>query len=364
MALQHSVTVVFVFCFGFCSTFMSCESINGLRAMFVFGDSLLDPGNDEKLITLARADRPPYGRDLSNHRPTGRFCNGLLSSDILASLAGLPYPPAYLLEKDNIMSGTSFASSGAGIMNLTGYQLLQRIDFFQQVVFFSDVRRQLAARLGAQQASVLVSRALFLVCLGNNDYLTGYFGNPVGLSPMQRKYSPDQFRSLLISIFEQNLLELYSLGARKFALVSLSAIGCIPLELLLTRSRDGRCNSVINDEVRRFNAALQALSEKLQATLSDAHFTYLNAFDVIYAIIENPVAHGFEYGSIACCGAGPYRGVPCYQAISSVCENASQYVFWDFAHPTQAINAVIANKFWAGSPPDVSPINVQQLAAL
>lgn len=83
---------------------------------------------------------------------------------------------------------------------------LQRIDFFQQVVFFSDVRQQLAARLGAQQASVLVSRALFLVCLGNNDYLTGYFGNPVGLSPMQRKYSPDQFRSLLISIFEQNLL--------------------------------------------------------------------------------------------------------------------------------------------------------------
>ncbi|MCO5600764.1 hypothetical protein L7F22_054879 [Adiantum nelumboides] len=261
-------------------------------ALFVFGDSLLDPGNDEKLITLARADRPPYGRDLIDHRPSGRFCNGLLSSDVLASLAGLPYPPAYLLDKENIIHGTSFASSGAGIMNLTGYQLLQRINFFQQVGFFSEVRKKLMDRVGGQKAEEIVSKAVFLVCLGNNDYLTNYFGNPWGLSSEQRKLPPNEFRTLLISIYERNLLELYGLGARKFALVSLSVIGCIPLELLLSGRHNGSCNMAINQEVQRFNSDLLALALNLQAVHRNAVFTYVNSYDIVAKVIENPVEYG------------------------------------------------------------------------
>ena len=68
-----------------------------LKAIFVFGDSLLDPGNDEKLLTLARANRLPYGRDLPDHRPSGRFCNGLLTSDIIGM------PPPYLPSTSNLL---------------------------------------------------------------------------------------------------------------------------------------------------------------------------------------------------------------------------------------------------------------------
>lgn len=73
---------------------------------------------------------------------------------------------------------------------------------------------------------------------------------------------------------------------------------------------------------------------------------------------------GFKYGSRACCGAGPYKGIPCYRAISSVCANASEYVFWDFAHPTQALNVVLATKLWSGSFPDVVPTNLEHLFSL
>lgn len=55
------------------------------RAFFVFGDSLVDNGNNNYLITSARADAPPYGIDYPGHRPTGRFSNGLNIPDLIST---------------------------------------------------------------------------------------------------------------------------------------------------------------------------------------------------------------------------------------------------------------------------------------
>lgn len=44
-------------------------------ALFIFGDSLIDNGNNNNLPSLARADYYPYGIDFPAG-PTGRFSNG------------------------------------------------------------------------------------------------------------------------------------------------------------------------------------------------------------------------------------------------------------------------------------------------
>lgn len=54
------------------------------RAFFVFGDSLVDNGNNNYLATTARADSPPYGVDYPTHSPTGRFSNGLNLPDLIS----------------------------------------------------------------------------------------------------------------------------------------------------------------------------------------------------------------------------------------------------------------------------------------
>ena len=54
------------------------------RAFFVFGDSLVDNGNNNYLVTAARADSPPYGIDRPDHRATGRFSNGKNVPDIIS----------------------------------------------------------------------------------------------------------------------------------------------------------------------------------------------------------------------------------------------------------------------------------------
>ena len=54
------------------------------RAFFVFGDSLVDSGNNNYLVTSARADSPPYGIDYPTHQATGRFSNGLNLPDLIS----------------------------------------------------------------------------------------------------------------------------------------------------------------------------------------------------------------------------------------------------------------------------------------
>lgn len=57
--------------------------------VMIFGDSVVDAGNNNNLATLVRADFPPYGRDFVQHKPTGRFCNGKLATDFTGTATSL-----------------------------------------------------------------------------------------------------------------------------------------------------------------------------------------------------------------------------------------------------------------------------------
>ncbi|CAH1439721.1 unnamed protein product [Lactuca virosa] len=52
-------------------------------ALFVFGDSTVDAGNNNFIRTPMKSNFPPYGRDFINHIPTGRFSNGRLVPDFV-----------------------------------------------------------------------------------------------------------------------------------------------------------------------------------------------------------------------------------------------------------------------------------------
>jgi hypothetical protein len=56
-------------------------------AMYIFGDSLVDVGNNNHLkLSFSKADYHPYGIDFLNHIPTGRFTNGKNAADFLGKL--------------------------------------------------------------------------------------------------------------------------------------------------------------------------------------------------------------------------------------------------------------------------------------
>ncbi|KAL6988278.1 hypothetical protein U1Q18_014028 [Sarracenia purpurea var. burkii] len=89
----------------------------------IFGDSVVDAGNNNNLNTLIKSNFPPYGRDFVTHNPTGRFCNGKLATDFTAEFLGFTsYPPAYLSQDakgKNLLTGANFASAGSGYYDRT-----------------------------------------------------------------------------------------------------------------------------------------------------------------------------------------------------------------------------------------------------
>ena len=53
-------------------------------ANFVFGDSLVDAGNNNYLVSLSKANYLPNGIDFG--KPTGRYTNGRTIIDIIGKL--------------------------------------------------------------------------------------------------------------------------------------------------------------------------------------------------------------------------------------------------------------------------------------
>lgn len=54
-----------------------------IPAVIVFGDSIVDAGNNNHLNTPAKCNFPPYGRDFMGGVSTGRFSNGKVPSDLI-----------------------------------------------------------------------------------------------------------------------------------------------------------------------------------------------------------------------------------------------------------------------------------------
>ncbi|KAI7753282.1 hypothetical protein M8C21_007742, partial [Ambrosia artemisiifolia] len=171
-----------------------CESVPGL---YVFGDSLVDVGNNNYIRTLARANYPRYGIDFPTG-PTGRFCNGKNVADLLSEKVGLPSPPPYMsLVSDSknlnttnaTVTGVSFASGGSGVF--TGPEALDNstISLPKQVDYYSMVYDQLVQQLGSDRTQTHLAKSLFLIVIGSND-LFSYFNKD---SKLPGQYTVQQY---------------------------------------------------------------------------------------------------------------------------------------------------------------------------
>ncbi|KAI4295351.1 hypothetical protein L6164_035405 [Bauhinia variegata] len=333
---------------------------------FIFGDSLVDNGNNNQLASLARANYLPYGIDFQGRRPTGRFSNGKTSVDIVAELLGFDqYIPPYSTTRGNdILKGVNYASAAAGIREETGRQLGQRITFSGQVRNYRNTVSQVVNILGNQQSAAnYLSKCIYSIGMGSNDYLNNYF-MPLFYSS-SRQFTPEQFADNLIQAYSQQLQALYNYGARKFVLFGLGQIGCSPSELA-QYSRDGRtCVARINNANQMFNTRLKSLVDQYNNRLTDARFIYINAYGIFQDILSSPSTYGFRVTNAGCCGVGRNNGQITCLPLQIPCPNRKEYLFWDAFHPTEAGNAIIANRAYsAQSASDAYPIDIRRLAQI
>ncbi|KAI3973272.1 hypothetical protein MKW92_022614 [Papaver armeniacum] len=330
---------------------------------FVFGDSLVDVGNNDYIVSLSKANYVPNGIDFG--KPTGRYTNGRTIVDIIGKELGVKdFTPPYLAPStvgDVVLHGVSYASGGGGILNETGKIFVGRINLDAQLDNFANTRQYIISRIGAAAASKLFGKALFSVTMGSNDFLNNYLV-PVLSIPEQKMISPETFIDTLISRYRLQLTRLFNLGARKIVVVNVGPIGCIPYQRDVNPLSGDSCVALPNQMAMSFNKKLKSLVAELSSKLAGSKFVYADVYRIVADLIENYQSYGFENYNSACCSvAGRFGGViPCGPK-SRVCSNRDKYIFWDPYHPSDAANAIIANRLLNGDTKDIFPVNIKKL---
>ncbi|KAL0866591.1 hypothetical protein Bca101_045709 [Brassica carinata] len=275
---------------------------------FIFGDSLVDVGNNNYLFTLSKADSSPYGIDFrpSNGQPTGRFTNGRTISDIVGEALGAKSAPTPYLEPNTevntIHSGINYASGSAGIFDDTGLLFIGRVPLGEQVSYFEKSR--------------------------------GY-------------------------------MRLHELGARKFVVVGVGPLGCIPFARALNLIPAGKCSDQVNQIVRGYNMKLRHSLATLNTEYHNTTFVYANSYDLFLKLVLNYRQFGLENADKPCCG-GYFPPFTCFKgpnqnSSQAACEDRSKFVFWDAYHPTEAANLIVAKALLDGDQTVATPFNIRYL---
>ncbi|KAK8717521.1 hypothetical protein V6N13_044787 [Hibiscus sabdariffa] len=349
------------------------DNNEGLAASFIFGDSLVDAGNNNYLQTLSKANVPPNGIDFkaSGGQPTGRFTNGRTIGDIVGEELGVPnYAVPYLAPNSTgkaILSGVNYASGGGGIMNATGSIFVNRLGLDIQIDYFNITRKQFDQLLGPSNAQDYISkRSIFSITIGSNDFLNNYL-LPLVSTGTRISENPDAYIDDMIDHLRNQLTRLYQLDARKFVVANVGPIGCIPYQKSINKLKENQCVDLANKLAMQYNRQLKNLLTELNGKLQGAMFVHANVYDLVMEIITNYAKYGFTTAGTACCGAGTggqFAGIiPC-TPTSSLCEDRDKHVFWDSYHPSEAANLIIARQLVSGSTQYVSPVNLKQLGNL
>ncbi|CAK9183781.1 unnamed protein product [Ilex paraguariensis] len=343
---------------------LSHHQNNKHAALFIFGDSLFDPGNNNYINTNTtfQANFWPYGESFFKY-PTGRFCDGRLIPDFIAEYAKLPLIQPYLQQPagyQQFVYGANFASSGAGALAETFPGMV--IDLKTQLSYFKIVVKQLRQNLGDGEAKQLLSNAVYLFSIGSNDY-----GNTLSTnSSFFHSNSQDEYVKIVIGNSTAVIQDIYMNGGRKFGFVSLGPLGSLPGIRALEPENNSEVMTEITHLLKLHNKALSKTLRNLETQLKGFMYSNFNFYTAASERINNPSKYGFKEVKTACCGTGPYRGIPSCGGKRGLtefelCKNASEYMFFDSTHPTEMANQQFAELMWSGIPNVTGPYNLKSL---
>lgn len=361
ISFRHMAVAVAVSCLLILTVCQISQAhFNKHIALFVFGDSLYDPGNNNYINTTPefQANFFPYGESYFNP-PSGRFSDGRLIPDFVAELAKLPLIPAYLDPRNKeFVYGANFASGGAGALVESHAGFV--VDLKTQLQYFRDLEKQFRQNLGDSEAEQLLSDAVYLFSCGGNDYLSPVGNNESILYP----YTHEEYVGMVIGNLTDVFKGIHERGGRKIGIVTVPPIGCWPS--VRAGRPDNTCSEEIDIIVSLHN---QELSQKLQELENQLEGFMYAKYDLNTAIrkrMKNPSKYGFKVGDSACCGSGPFGGIYSCGGKRGVkefklCKNASDYFFFDSNHPNEVASQQFANMFWNGDSSVTSPYNLKAL---
>ncbi|MGL5796013.1 MAG: SGNH/GDSL hydrolase family protein [Waterburya sp.] len=300
--------------------------------IYVFGDSLSDPGNIYNVTQSLQPYEQSLGQDIPVTPPSppyfdGRFTNGSLWVENLAADLGITLTPSTqlsVLSPDQTTSSPITLADGNVAVSpfFNGNTTNQSVNFAfggattgengigdlgtlipgvqQQVDWFVNDHQQVNKTAD--------SNALYVIWAGANDYTT----------------NPDADPETTVENIETEIESLYDIGARNFLVPNLPDLGKIPD----ARSPDASVfPETLTDLTDEHNGLLNTTIDELRDTLTGAEFAEVD----INSLFDDISARPQEYGltNVTDSFLDPITFAP------TVGANPDDYLFWDGTHPTE-----------------------------
>ncbi|XP_010459698.1 PREDICTED: GDSL esterase/lipase At1g20120-like [Camelina sativa] len=310
-------------------------------AVFFFGDSIIDTGNNNNLTTETRCNFPPYGMNFPSGVATDRFSNGKVASDYISEFLGVkPIVPAYFdpdVQLEDLLTGVSFASGGSGYYPLT--PKISRVkSMLDQLTYFQRHITRVKRLIGKEKTDQLLAKGVSVVVAGSNDLVITYYGQ----GAQWLKDDINYYTSKMANSAASFVMQLYEYGARQIAVLGTPPLGCVPLQRTLKGGLRRDCAQDINYASQLFNAKLSITLDELAKTLPNSNIIYIDIYSAFSHIIEYSSDYGFEEIKKGCCGTGFVEAGPlCNRFTPFLCSNVSAYMFWDGFHPTQRFYKIL-----------------------
>ncbi|CAH2053684.1 unnamed protein product [Thlaspi arvense] len=309
-------------------------------ALIVFGDSIMDTGNNNDIPTLLKANFLPYGRDFPDSIPTGRFSDGRVPSDIIAEKLGIAKTlPPYLgsnLKPDDLLKGVIFASGGSGYDPLTS-TLLSVVSMSDQLKYFQEYLSKIKQNFGEEKVKFILEKSLFLVVSSSNDLAETYLTRSI-------EYSRNAYAEHLAELASNFIKELSGLGAKTIGVFSGVPVGCVPAQRTLFGGFGRKCYEALNNMSLHFNSKLSSNLDALRKDLP-GKLVFIDVYETLLDIIQNPTNYGFEVADKGCCGTGRIELVElCNKFTPFTCSDPSTHVFFDAYHPSEKAYKIITDK--------------------
>ncbi|XP_066372273.1 GDSL esterase/lipase At5g55050-like isoform X2 [Miscanthus floridulus] len=283
------------------------------------------------------------------------------------SMGFVSSPPPYLsvanssllLVPTALTTGVSYASADAGILDSTNAG--KCIPLSTQVQYFSATKTKMVAAVGAAAVNKLLADSIILMGIASNDmFVFAAAEQSRNRSAAEQQTDAAALYADLLSNYSATITELHSMGARKFAIINVGLVGCVPAVRVLDAA--GACADGLNQLAAGFDDALGPLLAGLAARVPGLVYSLADSFRLTQDTFADPGASGYTDITGACCGSGRLLAEADCLPNSTVCTDHDGHVFWDRYHPAQRACLLTAQAFYDGPAQYTSPINFMQLA--
>lgn len=306
--------------------------------MYVFSDSLSDPGNIFKVTESVQLFDNIFGTDIpvtpsSPPYYQGRFSNGLVWVERLATELDIDLIPStdlsVIFPGLNINSPFNFSfSDGFGLTvnsDFNGKTTEESVNFAfggaqtgevgagefgdlipgikQQVEWFVEDHQQADKTADAD--------ALYIISGGRNDYS-----------------DDDPNPEDIVNNIELDIESLYEIGARNFLVSNLPDIGKIP-------ATPAELTNTFSGYTQTHNELLEQTTEELRDTLTGANIVILDFNTLFDEILENP--QDYDLTNVSDPYLDPISLEP------TVGADVNEYLFYDTVHPTATVHDLVSD---------------------